>query len=121
MINPGIIGAASLGSINTTLALDSPITTSLSSATYYAFGFDRLVDGFSGSTVRLKRLSDNAESDFGVDSAGVFNLAAVEAWRGGADVNMVYVYDQMGSADKLITLGTVAFIRSNVAKRFGCS
>lgn len=102
------------------LSLDAPVNSSNTAYIGDSFGFDRLVDGFSGNTVRLKRLSDNAESDFGFSSGtGYFNYSAVDAWRGGANVDLVRFYDQKGSAT-WTTSGTVAFIRSNVPYRFGC-
>lgn len=104
-----------------TLSLDAPIYSANSSKALYAFGFDRLVDGYSGNTVRLKRLSDSAVQDFGFDTAGMFNVGAVDTWRASADVDLVYFIDQLGSAKQFVAEGTVAFIRSGVVQRFGTS
>ncbi len=101
------------------LILDPPVSSTVSSITYYAFGFDRLVSGYSGNTVRLKRLSDNAQADFGCTSIGLFDYTAVTTWASGANVDVVKFYDQKGSATELIATGTVSFIRSSVVKRFG--
>lgn len=99
--------------------LDAPVTTALAPSTYHAFGFDNMVDGYTGDTVRLKRLSDNAESDFGFNNIGAFDMSAVNSWRSGADVDVVKFYDQKGTAIELLAGGTVAFVRSDAVNRLG--
>jgi hypothetical protein len=126
----GVVGALAVSEASDTAsmagsvadALDAPVTAAMVSSDLdiFSFGFDRLVEGYSGNTVRLKRLSDNATSDFGFDAAsGKFNHAAVDTWRGSADVDVVQHFDQSGSASVLGAVGTVAYVRSNVVKRFG--
>lgn len=110
---------------STVLALDPPASSDLVSASLpvLAFGFDRLVDGYAGSSVRLRRLSDSLEQDFGFSSStGAFDMAAVESWRSGADVDIVHFLDQVpGSPKRLATVAgtTVAFVRSDAVQRFG--
>lgn len=101
--------------------LDAPISSSLASISQLAFGFDLLVEGYTGDTVRLKRLSDNAESDFGTLSGGSFDKAAVNTWRSGADVDLVKRYDQMGTGKEEVAVGTVAVVRSDAWTCFGDS
>ncbi len=118
LYNP--FGQSSGGSSPSVLALDPPVETSFSSNVYHAYGFDRMVQGYTGDTVRLKRLSDNAEADFGFSSStGIFDLAAVNIWRSSADVDVVKFYDQTGTAITLDADSTVSFVRSDVVKRFG--
>lgn len=113
--NAGVISVAAAQ----TLALEAPVYSANSSKAIYAFGFDRMVDSYSGNTVRLKRLSDSVVQDFGFGTDGKFNSAGVDTWRGSADVDLVYFIDQMGGAKQLIAEGTVAFIRSNAVQRLG--
>lgn len=104
---------ASPSSSGTGVQLDAPISSSLVSISQLAFGFDRQVEGYTGDTVRLKRLSDNAESDFGTLSGGAFDKAAVDSWRAGADVDLVKFYDQLETGKELAAVGTVAVVRSD--------
>ena len=106
------------------VALDPPVSSDLIAATLpvMAFGFDRMVEGYVGNTVRLKRASDSGEQNFGFALAtGIFDMAAVNAWRAGTDVDVVYFLDQMDTAKQLATVAgtTVAFIRADVVQRFG--
>lgn len=101
------------------LALDAPLYSAIESKGRLVFGFDRLKNSYFGSTVRLKRLSDNAEEDFGIKFTGVFDLDAVDAWEPSADLDVVYFIDQHGTAKLLSAVGTVAFRRSGAVKRFG--
>jgi hypothetical protein len=106
--------------INAVLSLDAPMDSSISTLSAGAFGFDRLVEGFTGNTVRLVRTSDSAESDFGFSSTtGMFDFSAVDSWRSTSDVNVVRFYNQSGGAITLDASGTVTFVVSNVVKRFG--
>jgi len=98
--------------------LDPVVGSDITGDALLAFGFDRLVDGFSSNTVRLKRLSDNAESDFGLDANGKFDTAAANTWRAGANVDCVKFYDQKGSAKELANSGTAEVVRSDVWFRF---
>lgn len=102
-----------------TLSLDAPIYSANSAKALYAFGFDRFVDGYFGNTVRLRRLSDNAVQDFGFAGDGKFDISAVNTWRSGADVDLVYFIDQMGSARQWVAEGAVSLVRSNSVLRFG--
>jgi hypothetical protein len=105
------------------LSLDAPLNTGTQAKARYAFGFERMVEGYVGDTVRLVRVSDNAEANFGFsNSTGIFDLDAVDAWRGSADVNVVRFLDQMVSSKTLdVVQGTVTFIVSGAVKRFGTS
>lgn len=115
-----IVSGSSGGGTPAALSLDPPVETSFSSDIYHAYGFDRMVQGYTGDTVRLKRLSDNAEDDFGFSSStGIFDLAAVDTWRASADVDVVHFKDQNGGVITFDAYSTVAFIRSDVVKRFG--
>lgn len=57
----------------------------------------RGVASYNGSLVRLRRDSDNAESDFGYDASGDLDTAAITTFLGGANGFIVTLYDQVGS------------------------
>lgn len=55
--------------------------------------FRRVVSGYSGPCLRLRRDSDDAESDFGFTD-GLLNTAAITTWLSGAEGYGVAWYDQ---------------------------
>lgn len=115
----GVVTAAAAPSV---VAVDAPVSSTVAGKSYYVFGFDRLYEGYVGNTVTMKRLSDNAQQSFGfITGTGIFDLAAVDSWRAGADVDMVDFIDQKGGSFRLpINAGeTVPFVRSGTVKRFG--
>lgn len=117
----GLMGSGGGGTPVAGIQLDAPASSTMVSNgdVLYAFGFDRLVAGFTGNTVRLKELSGNTEQDFGFDSFGIFDLDAVNTWRSGADVDVVKFYDQNETAIECVAVGTQNLIVSNVVGRFG--
>lgn len=52
---------------------------------------------YAGQCLRLRRSSDNAESDFGFTSQGVLDTAAITTWLGGANGLITKQYDQSGN------------------------
>lgn len=99
------------------LTIAPPATNDLT--VYYAWGLDRLVEGYTGNTVRLKRLSDDVEQDFGFNSFGAFDVSAVDTWRSGADVEIITMYDQIETGDNGSYTTTQPLVVSNVWQRFG--
>lgn len=98
--------------------LDAPITSTDTKA-QHVYGIDRMVEGYAGNTLRVQRLSDNAQEDFGFDTAtGIFDLDGVLSWSAGSDVNVVMVYDQKG-INHLNVIGTATLIISGIVQRFG--
>lgn len=69
------------------------------------WGLRRLVDGYSGNLVRVRRSNDDAESDFGLDSNGVLDTSALLSWVGSNDGFVVNWYDQSGNGYTLSTEG----------------
>lgn len=62
------------------------------------YGMKRFLTAYTGSLVRLRRDSDNAESDFGyVEATGLLDTAAIATWLGGANGFVVTWYDQSGN------------------------
>lgn len=59
----------------------------------------RLFASHTGNLVRLRRSSDNAESDFGFDADGELDAAAITTWKGAASLYLVTLYGQKGTAN----------------------
>jgi hypothetical protein len=59
----------------------------------------RTLTSYEGDLIRLRRDSDDAESDFGYDSDGNLDTAAISTWLGGASGYGVTFYDQVGGDD----------------------
>jgi len=58
----------------------------------------RLLQSYSGPLLRLRRSSDDAESDFGALGTGLLDTTSITAWLGGATGYGVTLYDQSGLA-----------------------
>jgi len=56
----------------------------------------RTLTAYTGALVRLRRDSDDTESDFGYTATGELNVAAIAAWLGVSAGYVVTVYDQVG-------------------------
>jgi hypothetical protein len=61
-----------------------------------AVGLRLLKTGYTGPIIRLRRSSDDAESDFGASGLKL-DVAAIRAWLGGATAFCVRLYDQSGN------------------------
>ncbi len=62
----------------------------------FALSLRVLESDYNGALIRLRRSSDNAEQDFGWGDNNIVDIAAINAWRGGANVFVVVWYDQSG-------------------------
>ena len=62
------------------------------------FSIRRLLTSYTGDLIRLRRISDIAESDFGFDGNGDLDTAAITTWLSGADGFVVTWYDQRATA-----------------------
>ena len=72
-----------------------------------AYGMRRLLSSYTGALVRLRRASDNAESDFGYTSTGDLDTAAIATWLTATTGYRVTWYDQSGNS-KNVTQSTAA-------------
>ena len=61
-----------------------------------AVGLRKLRSAYSGAAIRLRRSTDNAESDFGFVGNDL-DKDAISAWLNGADGYCVKLYDQSGN------------------------
>lgn len=103
------------------VALDPAITLAMAGRSQLAFGFDKLVEGYAGHSVRLRRSGDGDQADFGfMPATGIFDLAAVLAWAGDSSVTVVRFYDQMAGGKTLEANkpNNISFLRDGAAKRF---
>lgn len=77
---------------------------------------------YEGPLIRLRRDSDNAESDFSPASSGaLISNSAINSWRGGANLFVVKWYDQSGwgrDAIQPVANRQPAFTRSNTRPFF---
>lgn len=71
-----------------------------------AYSTRKLRSTYAGQCLRLRRSSDNAESDFGFTSSGDLDVAAITTWLGGNNGFVVTWYDQGGNAYNLTAAAT---------------
>jgi hypothetical protein len=69
------------------------------------YGLDKLISGYSGPVVRVRRSSDNTEQDIGVDGLGDFDSAALATFVGSNNGFVSTWYDQSGNGEDM-TEGT---------------
>lgn len=62
-----------------------------------AYGVSKMRAAYAGSCLRVRRSSDNAESDFGFGSDGLLDTTALLAWAGSSSAYVVKWYDQSGN------------------------
>jgi prepilin-type N-terminal cleavage/methylation domain-containing protein len=62
-----------------------------------AYSLRKLRSNYTGSAIRVRRGSDNAEQDIGFTSVGTFDVSALEAFVSGSDGYVVSWYDQSGN------------------------
>jgi len=62
----------------------------------FAFSMRVLESDYTGSLVRLRRSSDNAEKDFVWGDNDIIDVAAIDTWRNGSNVFVHTWYDQSG-------------------------
>jgi hypothetical protein len=63
-----------------------------------AYSLRRLRNAYTGSCIRVRRSSDNAELDIGFTSTGVLDTVALLAHVGAGDGFVTTIYDQSGNA-----------------------
>ena len=97
----------------------SVIDSSLLSKAQVAFGFDRLVDGYSSNTVNLRRSSDSANQAFGFDANGYFDVSAVVTWAAGSTVTVISFIDQVGGTKTFVATNPPTFMTAGVVSRMG--
>lgn len=64
-----------------------------------AFSVRLLRTAYTGSCLRVRRESDDAETDIGFDSAGLLDTAAIATHCGSSTGHLVYWYDQSGNGN----------------------
>lgn len=101
------------------VALDAPVTASMVAAgkLIEAYGFDRLVEGYSGNTVQAQNADTSALVNLGFDaSTFAFNAASLPS-----NSNLLSMVGQGGTGVpmSLVAGGVAALTRSGVAPRLG--
>jgi hypothetical protein len=67
-----------------------------------AYSLRRLRNAYTGSAIRVRRSSDNAEQDIGFTNLGVLNTAALSSFVGANSGFVTTWYDQSGNGRNLI-------------------
>jgi hypothetical protein len=82
-----------------------------------AYSLRKLRSGYTGSAIRVRRSSDNAEADIGFDSAGNLDTTALLTFIGSGNGFVTTWYDQSGNARNATqtTAGSQPLIVSNGA------
>lgn len=71
-----------------------------------AYGMNQLREAYSGSAIRVRRSSDNAESDIGFNPDGTFNNTAFTTFIGAGQGFCTTMYDQSGGGRNLVQATT---------------
>ena len=95
LIHPGRVGR--IGPGVTAAAESSPILDGLSASAAAAYSLRKLRSAYAGSAIRVRRSSDNAESDIGF-SGNALDTAALSSHVGANDGFVVTWYDQSGNS-----------------------
>ena len=69
---------------------------------YAAYSLRKLRSDYSGPCVRVRRMSDDAEKDFGFDSGGWVDVDAIESWLGSANGRVERLYAQVAGTPDLV-------------------
>lgn len=71
----------------------------------FAYSIRKLRTAYTGNCVKLRRVVDNAEQDFGFDADGYIDQAAIETWRtsvaNATRLKVITWYDQSANASNL--------------------
>ncbi len=78
----------------------SPVIDQLSVTPRLAVGLHKLKSSYSGSAIRIRRSSDNAEQDFGF-SGNDLDVSAINTFVGASTGYVVKLYDQSGNGNHL--------------------
>ena len=66
----------------------------------------RLRTGYTSSIIRVRRSSDNSESDFGYLASGAVDVSAVTSFCGAGDGFLTTIYDQSGNSRNMVQATT---------------
>lgn len=99
------LSTANTGTSNVTITVrneyNQTATTSFTFTAYQkpvmAFSFRKVLKDYIGSAIRVRRISDNAESDIGFDGSGNLDITAYNAFRGASSLRLKTWYDQSGN------------------------
>ena len=119
------------GSFNVSTA---PIPPTLLLDTYSgslaaAYSFRKLRNAYTGSAIRVRRSSDNTETNIGFTAAGILDTTALTTFTGAGDGFVTVWYDQSGNGlnvsqattaaqPKIVAVGTVFTANSKTTMQF---
>jgi uncharacterized protein YjdB len=103
IVNP-IIGLSAVCAGETiTLQNNSLITTQ---AIMLGYSLRKLLGQYTGNAVRVRRSSDNAETNIGFTATGDFDEAALKTFAGSGNAFVTIWYDQSGSGKNMVQTNT---------------
>lgn len=103
-------GGSATPSATTTATTATPtkLLDDVGTTAYWAYGLRKLRGSYAGSAVRVRRSTDNAETDIAFTSGGDFDAAALTAFVGGGSGYISRWYDQSGNNRDLVETATTA-------------
>jgi hypothetical protein len=82
--------------------VDAPVLDNITSAVLAFSVARKLRTAYTGSAIRVRRSSDNAEQDIGFDGSGNLDESALTTFVGANDGFVTTLYDQVGSNDAVM-------------------
>lgn len=79
----------------------SYLSAGLAVQPWAVWGFEQFKETYTGPAIRLRRASDNAESDFSFLASGQLDYSAISTWAGGASY-VDTLYDLTGNGHHII-------------------
>lgn len=94
-----------MGSLLTLFASNKPASLVLPAGALAVYSVAK-TPSWNGACMRIKRSSDNTQTDIGFTSTGWFDMAAAVAFAGGSTITVEKWYDQSGNGYDAIGAGT---------------
>ncbi len=95
------LGKQIVTKFGTQLPFDGDFILDVLGSAQAAYGLNKLRDAYSGSAIRVRRSSDNTESDIGFNEDGTFDSAAFTTFIGVGNGFCTTLYDQSGGGRNL--------------------
>jgi hypothetical protein len=96
----GFFGPGTAGEVEAVIDIDPPVDSDMLSKAQLAFGFDQLVEGYSGDVINVERTSGQTDS-IGLDATGRLDTAAICSFGNGEAVKLTGMLDQVGTGEVL--------------------
>jgi uncharacterized protein YjdB len=89
-----------------TITLQNNTLNTTSQAMMIGYSLRKLLGSYSGNAVRVRRSSDNSETNIGFTATGDFDEAALKTFAGSGNAFVTIWYDQSGSAKNMVQTST---------------